>query len=109
MGVVLSVTLKDVFEESLDDRAVALFTAWMLVRAKSPDEARSRLLPGAGDQESIVAKGFSILVNQYQFFMGPLYGGKPQSVLFKLTDDAFSARKGWRSMDSLGFAFEPAE
>lgn len=106
--MVLAVSLKDLFEKDLEEREVALFTSWMIVQAKNPDEVKERLFSSHGEV-NIAAKGFRVLVEQYAYFMAPLIGGKPRFVLFKQTDEAFSERKKWLSLSSQGYDFQPPE
>lgn len=97
------------FERSLEDRAVALYTAWMLVRARDPASAKQRIFDEAEIANNVKARAYKALVDQYCFFMAPLYDGRPSFLLYEAVDGVFSEKKQWRSMKSLGFAFEPPE
>src|SRR5690554_2845410 len=108
MGMVVAVNLKDLFEEDVEEREVALFTAWMLVRAKNPDEVKARIYR-LDEEANIQTRAFRAMVDQYAHFMSPIVGGKPRFVLFEQTDNAFSEKKQWRSMATLGFDFKPPD
>ena len=102
-------TLKDLFECNLEDRSVALYTAWMLVRAKDPALIKQRLFGDVEAETNIIAKAYRILVEQYCSFMAPLYDGRPPFLLYEKVDEAFSEKKQWRTMKSQGFIFEPPD
>lgn len=105
----MAVSVRDFYEKSVEDREVALFTAWLLVRAKNREEAQARIFQYHGADSSVIARAFRMLVEQYVRFMEPLYGGKPPFILFALTDKAFSEETTWASLESLGFEFKEPE
>lgn len=109
MGVLLAVNLKELFERNLDDRSVALYTAWLLVRAKDPATVKQRIFGDLDGEHNVIARAYRVLVEQYCHFMAPLYDGRPPFLLYEAVDKAFSESKQWRSMKGQGFVFEPPE
>lgn len=105
--MVVALSLRELYESDIEERQVAIYTAWLLVRAKDPSEPRNRLFSANGRERTVFDKAFQMLVEQYEKSMRPLYRGQPSFVLFNEADEVFSKNRKmpWRTLRSLGFEF----